>query len=77
MAAVEADAADAASLVLGTAADGDQPKSRVNAASGQQHVARFSAAQDACQNFMHRFQQQKKVDPFAGQPSFSIGTREG
>jgi len=41
--------------------------------SGHHHGARFTAAQDACQSFMSRFQQQKKVDPFAGKASFSLG----
>jgi hypothetical protein len=41
--------------------------------SKHQHGARFTAAQDACQSFMSRFQQQKKVDPFAGKADFSLG----
>ena len=46
---------------------------KATAEAGQHHGARFTAAHDACQSFMSRFQHQKKVDPFAGQPSFSIG----
>lgn len=71
MAAVQADAQS----VTVAAADSNGPAAPPPAAAAAPHAhgARFTAAQDACQSFMSRFQQQKKVDPFAGQASFSIG----
>lgn len=72
MAAVQADAQS----VTVAAADSSGPAApppAAAAAAPHAHGARFTAAQDACQSFMSRFQQQKKVDPFAGQASFSIG----
>lgn len=78
MAAIEPanDVAIAAAPIISPVAGADN-KPAAATQQQQQPSARFTAAQDACQSFMSRFQQQKKVDPFAGHASFSIGRRCG